>query len=302
MASKLSNLKVVEVSVVPQGANKQEFLILKEDVLMAGEALEKALKEAGLDGKLPDAIAKALEGDVYKGMSEKAVMAIKTAGRMLAAAKEDLPADCMQKVMAEAGMGYPAPVAAPAAPAPVAAPAAPVIPGVPTKKEDGSWDYSSVPEAVRPMVQALWKDNQDKEDRIAKAEAEVLKERDARLTKEFKEEASVYKNLGVSADDLGKVLKDLSEKAPEAAKLVRPMLKGIDERLSKSGLTTEVGATGGGAPVAVPGQTEAEGKIEQIAKGMVEKDGKMNLGQARAAAWQKNPELYTQHEAERARR
>lgn len=267
MATRLSDLKVAEVSIVPRGANKQTFLVVKEDVGM-DKALEKVLKDAGLDAATIEKLGKGLT-PVLKEATEKAAADAKAEAEKKA--KEEAEAKAKESGVAKQ---------------------------VPVQKADGTWDFSGIPEAARPSVEAVWKEKIDNDAKIAKMSKDLAGERDARVTKEFNEKAATFKHVG--GEKLGSVLKEVSEKAGEAVfKDLETILKAADEKLAKGNLFTEIGTTGtGGSAVAKAGQTEAEAKIEVIAKGMVEKDGSMSFVAAKAKAWQANPELYTAHRAE----
>lgn len=293
MPTRLANLKPGELSVVPRGANEQIFLVTKEANMAdpTPTALEKALKDAGLEGKIEGKVAKALE-PVLKEVSDKGKQALQAALKILMSVKDELPPELMKALMAEAGMGN---APAPPAPAPVEQSA-----DTPIMKEDGTWDYSR----VAPGNVGIWKEKIASDAKLAKVEKQLADERDVRVTKEFNEKAAGYKNLGVKSEELGQVMKDLSEKAPKTFALFEPILKGLDEKIAKGALFGEVGTTGGGGAgsgaEARPGQTEAEAKIEMIAKGMVEKstDGKLTREQAITKAWQQNPALYSNHRSE----
>lgn len=310
MPTRLSNLKAVEVSIVPRGANKQNFLVVKEDVGMPD--IFKVLKDAGFDGTLSDKVLKNLE-PMMKELSDKGKNAVQAALKILAAVQDEVPAETMKALMALAGVGNEPAPPPPAVPA-VTDKADPGAGDVhtdkpdemlPVKKEDGSWDFSKIPENVRSVIQTIWKEKDESATKLAKVQKELDDARDARVTKEFQEKAGTFKALGVKTEDLASVMKEVSEKAPNAFKALEPMLKSFEEKIAKGGLFTETGSSGAGAAVAKAGQTEAEAKIDAIAKGIVEKsaDGKkLSHTQAVAKAWQDNPALYNAHEAEIASR
>lgn len=264
-ATRLSNLKPSEVSIVKRGANEQEFLIVKEDDKMDPTAVEKVLKENGLEAAAVTKVAKALE-PVIKNASEEAAKKAK------ADAEKEFDAKFLEEQKKKKDPDDESPVA----------------------KEDGSYDYSKVP---TNMV-SIWKEKHASDARAAKVEKQLAEERDARITKEFQAEAAGFKHLGAKTEDLATVLKEVSTKAPEAAKLLTPILKGLDEKIAKGGLFGEIGTSTPGGPAPRAGETEAEAKVAQIAKSLVEKDGKLTPQQAVAKAWEQNPELYNAHRAE----
>lgn len=338
---KLAQLKAVEVSYVPAGAMKQEFLVVKEDTVSKPNlgAIETLLKKEGVLGELPEAVKKALDAVLKAdGMSEKGKAAVGTAMKVLYAAKGEIPEDTMKALMTAAGYGEDEPdseeAADPDATDPVApgagggtapakptkeetpSPAAPAAPtdakkddptckdgAMPMMKEDGSLNLDGVPEAARAPLQALWKEKAASDARVAKAEADVKVERDLRITKEFCDKAAVLKHVGMKPDELGPVLKEISEKAPAAFKKLEPLLKSLDERVAKGALFGEIGTTASPTHGAGGAGTEAESAIEKIAKSIVAKDEKgLTHSQSIAKAWSDNPALYTQHREEVAAR
>lgn len=298
MPSKLEDLRVAEVSVVPRGANKQKFLMVKEDHGM-DPALVEALKKAGFDVTLPTDRMQAVE-KILKDASadEKNKNALMSAFKILQACKGALPPDMMQKLAAAAGYGYPEPSAKDKAPPPEVDPTEPDEDDqqgypMPAKKADGSWDFSKIPEAARPMLEQLWKDRDSAEQRIAKAEADLAKERDVRLTKEFVEKAAVLKHLGIKSDDLGVVLKEISERAPIAFSKLEPMLKTLDEKIAQSGFLKEIGTSSSGAG-------DSWTRIEKAAEAEMAKDAKLTKASAIDMVCRKHPEMYHQYKKEKS--
>lgn len=294
MATQLSELKPGEISFVPEGANKKRYAIVKEDEMAGKEAFEKALKDAGYTASLPEKIAKALE-PMMKELSDKAKAAVDSALKILSSVKDEIPEDAMAALMAAGGVG-----------------ANPVPPPVvkddcgdmaPVQKEDGSWDYSNVPEGSRKLVQSIWKERLENAKRVEQVEKELKAERDARVTKEFQEKAGEFKHLGIAKEELAVVLKDVSQNAPKAFEKLEPILKALDGKIAKSGILGEIGSSapaGGNGAAPEAGQTDAEAKIEQIAKGLVEKsEGKLTKAQAIAKAWDQNKNLYAEHRAQK---
>jgi hypothetical protein len=105
--NRLHDLQVDEVSLVPRGANRKKFLILKS--MLGGDAMDQSMIERILDADLEDeervdAVLKA------QGLSDKARNAVKGALRILNAFKDELPNDILNTLASLAGYGYaPAP-------------------------------------------------------------------------------------------------------------------------------------------------------------------------------------------------
>jgi hypothetical protein len=286
--NKLTGLDVVEVSLVTRGANRKKFALFKSE---EGEAVNAEILKAVLETPLED---EQKVDEVLKAakLSEKAQNAVKGALRLLNAYREELPKDVLKTLADLAGYEYPAPkegkdekdkgkdkYAYP----------------VPQKKADGSWDFSGIPEEVRPMVEALWKENEDIRKKAEETEKLLKAERDERLRKEFIAKAAGYKHLAVKPEEFGLVLKALAEKAPEELAKIEAVLKAADEAIGQGKLFAEAGRGGEGA-----GSTWA--KIEKMASEIVQKDGKMTREQAIAKVLEEHPELYDEYLREREKR
>ena len=63
--------------------------------------------------------------------------------------------------------------------------------------------------------------------------------------------------------------------------------------VEKSGVFGEIGKSGH-----MGGESSAEAKIDNIAKGMIEKDPSLSYSQALAKAWEAHPELIEEYDAE----
>ncbi len=291
MVTRLRDLEAVEVSLVPRAANKRRFLVMKSETEVDHpmEEILKAILETDLEDEAKvDEVLKAAK------LSDKGQNAVKGALRLLNAYKDELPKDILKTLAGLAGYGYPEP--------------AQKAKGggggtddmkhkygypAPTKKADGSWDFSGIPEEVRPMVEALWK---EQETAVRKAEEleKVLKaERDERLRKEYVAKAAEYKHLAVKPEEFGLVLKAIADKAPEELAKLEAVLKAADEALGQSALFAEVGRGGEGAG------GSAWAKIEKAAGEIVQQDGKLTREQAVARVLDQHPELYEEYLSER---
>jgi len=353
MTTQLSKLKAIEVSVVPQGANKQNFLILKEESGMAGknQSIDEVLKANGFDRTLDAAVLKKFDEILKSVASEKGKNAVKAAMRVLHAAGDDVPKEVMAKLAEAAGFmpeaddhkepdaddkggpsdndadNKPAAAEPKKEDAPAPAPGSEAAGDQPPKEKkeaegmgmatcksavkknaDGSLDLTGVPASMHGMLTALWKSHEESEQAVAKANAELAKERDARITKEFVEKAAEFKGLALKSEDLGAVLKTVSQKAPEVFEKLNGILKSLDARIAKGGaILKEVGTSAPGAAIeGAAGMTEAEVQLRQIADGMVAKSAEGNTpitkAQAFRAACNAHPDLYSKHLEESERR
>lgn len=127
----------------------------------------------------------------------------------------------------------------------------------------------SLPEAVQKMLN-------EREERIAKAEARLeaaervaKAERDARLDGEFVAKAAAWEGLSVKAEDFGPKLRELSEKAPDLAAEVERILTGASEAVKAAGTLEEKGKSGD-APAGPMDRLEALAKSIAKAKNVSE--------------------------------
>jgi len=286
--NRLKDLDAVEVSLVPRGANKKKFLIFKEDDSPMEEILKAVLETELDDENKVEEVLKAAK------LSGKAQNAVKGALRLLNAYKDELPKDIMKTLAELAGYGYPAPTEKakdkdkdkekekygyPA----------------PTKKEDGSYDFSGIPEEVRPAVEALWKEQQEAVKKAEKLEKVLKEERDKQLRKEFIQKAAdEFANLPTKPEEFGLVLKGLAEKAPEEYAKLEGVLKAANEAIEKGALFAEIGRGG------MPAGDSAVAKVEAMAAGLVQKDANLSRMDALAKVLAENPQLYEQYRKETA--
>jgi hypothetical protein len=104
LANELHDLKVEEVSLVPKGANKKRFLVVKSlggDSAMYDETLLDRVLSTSLENEAEvEQILKT------RGVSERAVHAIKGALRLLNAYRDELPPDIINTLASLVGYGY----------------------------------------------------------------------------------------------------------------------------------------------------------------------------------------------------
>lgn len=288
MVKRLRDLEAVEVSLVPKGANRKKFLLFKSEEVTPMEEILKAILETNLeDEPKVDEVLKAAK------ISDKAQNAVKGALRLLNAYKDELPKDIMKTLAGLAGYGYPEPAQKQKGkdddddkkkkygyPAPV-------------KKEDGSWDFSGVPEDVRPMVEALWKEHLEEVKKREELERVLKEERDKQATKEFIQKAETeFGNLPTDPKEFGPVLKELASKAPEEYKKLEGVLKAANEVIEKGALFAEFGRS------AQTGGNSALDKLNAKAEEIRKADPKLSRQQAFARAVDENPDLYLQYRRE----
>jgi len=279
----LKDLDAAEVSLVLKGANRKKFLIFKsEEVKESMEEILKSILETGLeDENKVNEVLKAAK------LSDKAQGAVKGALKLLTAYKDELPKDILKTLAELVGYGYPEPTEKqknkneedkkygyPA----------------PAKKADGSYDFSNIPEEVRPAVETLWKEHEAAVKKAEELEKVLKEEKDKQLKKEFIQKAAAeFMHLPTKPEEFGLILKGISEKAPEEYGKLESILKAANEAIEKGALYSEIGRSG--APVG----DSAVAKVEALVSGIVQKDAKISRVDALMKVLSENPQLYAEY-------
>jgi len=278
-----------EVSLVDRAANKRKFILFKSEggVMKIDEMVLKAI----LEGDLP--LAEKLKS-VFEGWSEKAVGAFQAVMKLLGSYKDELPADALTKsaeVLKE--MGFELPTVEKVVTKEVEKGAKPTW--LPVKKDDGSYDLSSIPEESRPMVEMLLKSYDGSEDEIKKLNEKLEKAADEQATKEAVAKAATFTHIPeLSAEEFAPVIKALSGADFEAWAKVESILKAANKVIEDGELLKQFGKDG-------IGESEAERKLDSMAKERVTKSaGEKSYEQAYTEILDENPDLYAQAKRESA--
>lgn len=128
-----------------------------------------------------------------------------------------------------------------------------------------------------------------------KKELESLKKfREEAETRELESVAGKYEIIGKKKEELVPMLKSLKTAGGTAYNDMIAMLDATVAAVNQSGVFSEVGKSGHG----LARVSDAEGKIEGIAKGYMEKEPSLSYTEALAKAWENNPELMDAYDAE----
>ena len=150
--------------------------------------------------------------------------------------------------------------------------------------------FSSEIKKLKEDSEAEIKKQKEDNDKLSKA---LEAEQDIRITKEFVAKADQYKDLGINAVEFGKVLKGISNKAPDEYAEVIKTLDAAEEKLSKNNiLLKEIGNDS--APV-----SDVEDQINKIAAEYRKVDPSLTSAKAIAKAWKENPQYYSDYENEK---
>ncbi len=128
-----------------------------------------------------------------------------------------------------------------------------------------------------------------------KAELESLKKfREDAEARELTEVAKRYAIIGKTEAELVPLFKSLRAAGGTAYNDMIAVLDQAVATVEKSGAFSEIGKSGHGSGAV----GAAEAKVEAIAKGYMEKDSSLDYASAMAKAWEDNPELMAEYEAE----
>lgn len=324
MTTELTEIETEEVSLVTRGANRKRFAFHKQEKPMSLKftAEEKTQLLKAFAACNPAALAKKFtEAKLAKGLADmgeaaraKAIQAIK----LLASIGSELPEGLMEDFIEALGVESTSDLlaameggsgAAAEDPGTVAAEDVPTTEEpMATEKQTEVKKTVEIPEAVRAQITKAEKSAADAQAKLVelqkKADADRVElekklgvERDARLTREFiaKAEKSMS-HLPTTAAELAPILKELSEKAPDAYAKLEKVLEGASEKAKTTAqLLKELGRGGQGDGNA----DTAMAKLTKIAAELKKADPKLTDAAAMTRALSANPALYEQYETER---
>jgi hypothetical protein len=266
----LRDVEVQFISFVPRGANKKQFLVVKEDMK---EDIVKTILET------PDEdLAKSLQDAGLKGEGAEALVG---AALVLKAYKDALPEDAIALLAKCTGLSMPQPLKAD-------------TPGKETNKQSAGVSKESIAK-MDPETQTIVKQLLE-ENNATKAEAQearrIAKElKDEKILKEYIEKAEDLIHLPIEAVKFAPVIKALGEEHPAEFAEVYRVLKAADALIEKSAVFSEIGKAGQAS--------SAEAQIYAKARALVAKDGDLTLEEAVEKVMDLEPDLYQRAEAER---
>jgi hypothetical protein len=264
---KMVNLSVEETSGVDHPAHLHEGWIIKKSAASAA-TVEQAFGSLNTtkEASVPE-LKKNEDGTVTLSQADYDA---------LLAAKPEAPADG----------AAPAAEAAPEGAAPAAAETAP--------EGDAEAAEKALIKSMPPAVQAMLKAQSDA---LAKAQADIAKERDTRLDGEAISKArDTFKSLAIDVTKAAPALRRVALIDPELAKSVETALKAADAQLATAGVITAVV----GKSEAGTGEEGAYAQLTAKARELHAAGTAPTFEQAFAKAVSDNPELYKAYNAEKA--
>jgi hypothetical protein len=166
---------------------------------------------------------------------------------------------------------------------------------------DNLMKSADIPDVLKEQLEQLWKSNAEAIAKAAELEEVLKAERDAKhLAEETERVSKSFGHVpGIEAGDLATLLIEVRKGNEQAADKIESVLDAAEKALvaKESGALEETGTT---VPTE-PGPATSYGKLEAIAKGMVERGEQPNFYTAFAAVMD-SPEgkaLYQNSKAER---
>lgn len=284
---KLVNLDVIETSGVDRAAHLHDgFLVMKStgdttQVTAQPQSAEGVTKENNLSSvqeQIDLAVTKAVEGyeEQVSGL-EAALEAAKNQAADLAAKLEEIQAMQTGEETGEETTGEEMPDEVAAA--------------MEEMPDEVAKSISALPAEQRDLMAKAFKAQADE---VAKATAEVRKEREVRLDAEaVTKSKETYKNVGIEHEVVAPALRRLAEVDGELAKAVESVLSAADAQISESGLLKEFGTS-------TTSTTSVMDEAKSLAKSLVESGVVKTLEQGVERVLDTNPELAKRYAQEGA--
>lgn len=147
---------------------------------------------------------------------------------------------------------------------------------------------SELPPEVASIVKA-------QQDRLSEAEKALEASKIAKADETYITKAREFDGVIDKPEDFGPVLRQFAEAHPEAAETLEGQLRAASQVVTKSALFEEFGHS-------APASGTAEGEVLAIAKSYQEANPDLSIEEARAKAWENNPEMYERYVEEQRQR
>ena len=273
-ATELSELDVLEVSLVKRGANNKTFALFKSETNEMKDLTAAILASPGDDNP------ELMKEMVVKGLSKEARATVGDAVKLLSAVKEEMSSGLYKQIQNALGLkgleeekaegDEPLEDTPPSPPAgeleeeaKAEGDAEPPLSAEPEKEEDEE-TLKAVTKTDDPRLTKLFKANQELVAKIEKHESE-------KREKEFIEKANVEFACipGATPNEVGLLLRDTADLDPKLANRLEGILKSTEAFTKNSGLFAEAGSSQAGGVAA----SDAGAKLNNLAKQRVVKTG-----------------------------
>ena len=281
----LHDLDVFEVSLVRKPANGRSFYMTKS----ADKEIESMDDEKFMAIlETPTENESKLDEVIKEEMSHDAVRAVRAALRLLDAFKDEIPSETLAGLADAAGMDMHMEEEKAMHRMYKDDEEATPEPEVALKSDD-------IPEELRPHIEALWKSNQEAQEKVSALEEVLKSERDEKLLRA--ESDRVTKEFGhvpgMDAPKLAQLLINIRKSAPDSAEGIESLLSATERAMvaKEGGAFEEAGTTVTPDPVAAT----AWGRIEAMATELVQKGETESRSTAIDQVLTDNPQLYADY-------
>ena len=155
-----------------------------------------------------------------------------------------------------------------------------------SKRDDGSYDLTGVPEEMQATVEQLCKAQDTAVQKAVELEEILKAERDERLRRDYIEKAEKeFPSLPGTSVEIGLLLKTLNDLDTDVAEKIEGVFTTVNAQLASGSVLEEVGCS------AVEAETTAWGRIEKQAAEMMS-SGEVSKAAAISKVLEMNPKLY----------
>jgi len=273
----LTNLEVLEVSLVDRPANRRRFLLTKNERDTAVEELIALILETDLENESEI-------DEVLKNAPEQSRDALKGALKLVNAHREDVSTEVLKSLLVKSGFVVDA-----------------VEDGTDDEgdesdailKDDGTVDLEKVPEHLRPMIESLWKERTETAEQVETLKADIAKREEAAEMKTYLSKAEGLK-LPTEDEKFAEVLRAIHKNVPEHEAFIDDLLKKMSNLLAVSKVLDEEGTTGGDNEMLSPYERAAQ-KAREMVK---EQDGAITFEAAIDEVFKADRELSKEYAKE----
>lgn len=206
---KLVDVEVETVGLVTDGANQEEFFLLKSDELPEGQ-----LEQVEEVKDMPN------EQDVEKTDVEEVVETTEVAETPETESVVDASQDSLSKEDVGAVRRF--------------------LNLFKSEPEEAQEDVPADTD-LKSEVEELRKAQDDLKTELAKAKEDAEKEREERANQEYVEKANSYKSLPIKADEFATHFRAIAKSAPESVEWFEALLRAVDNQLQESDIFKETG-------------------------------------------------------------
>jgi hypothetical protein len=155
-----------------------------------------------------------------------------------------------------------------------------------SKRDDGSYDLTGVPEEMQATVEQLCKAQDTAVQKAVELEEILKAERDERLRRDYVEKAEKeYSSLPGTSVEIGLLLKTLNDLDKDVAEKIEGVFTTVNAQLESGAVLEEVGSS------SLDVETTAWGRIEKQAIEMMS-SGEVSKAAAISKVLEMNPKLY----------